>query len=244
MTTQATTPALPAVPPPYRAPHDPARVPEIVAALKKVSPLHGLEQAEYEWLANHATEVFAESGAVVFREGEPATKMTVLLQGEIYVRREHGGPAALFIGRSGQITGVLPFSRMKAYGGLGYTSTATWFLEFDRSLFPEMVRTIPAITERVVGILLDRVREITRMEQQSEKLNALGKLAGNLAHELNNPASAAQRSAAGILEELRVYGHERFNLGRLCLDEQHLLKVRDWQESIREQARRLGTPAE
>ena len=80
-----------------------------------------------------------------------------------------------------------------------------------------MVKAIPSLTERVVGILLDRVREVTRMEQQSEKLNALGKLAGNLAHELNNPASAAQRSAAGILEELRVYGHERFNLGRLCL---------------------------
>jgi signal transduction histidine kinase len=244
MSTQATTPALPTVPPPHRAPHDPARVPEIVAALKKVTPLHGLEQAEYEWLANHGTEVFAESGAVVFREGEPATKMTVLLQGEIYVRREHGGPAALFIGRSGQITGLLPFSRMKAYGGLGYTSAASWWLEFDRSLFPEMVRTIPTITERVVGILLDRVREITRMEQQSEKLNALGKLAGNLAHELNNPASAAQRSAAGILEELRVYGHERFNLGRLCLDAAKTEKVLDWEDQLRAEAKRLGTPAE
>ena len=244
MTTQATTPALPAVPPPYRAPHDPARVPEIVAALKKVSPLHSLEQSDYEWLANHGTEVFAESGAVVFREGEPATKMAVLLQGEIYVRREHGGPAALFIGRSGQITGLLPYSRMKAYGGLGYTSAASWWLEFDRSLFPEMVKTIPAITERVVGILLDRVREITRMEQQSEKLNALGKLAGNLAHELNNPASAAQRSAAGILEELRVYGHERFNLGRLCLSAEHTERILAWEEQVRSEASRQGKPAE
>jgi signal transduction histidine kinase len=244
MTTQATTPALPAVPPPYRAPHDPARVPEIVAALKKVSPLHSLEQSDYEWLANHGTEVFAESGAVVFREGEPATKMAVLLQGEIYVRREHGGPAALFIGRSGQITGLLPYSRMKAYGGLGYTSAASWWLEFDRSLFPEMVKTIPAITERVVGILLDRVREITRMEQQSEKLNALGKLAGNLAHELNNPASAAQRSAAGILEELRVYGHERFNLGRLCLSAEHTERILAWEDQVRSEASRQGKPAE
>ncbi len=57
MTTQA-TPALPTVPPPYRAPHDPARVPEIVAALKKVGPLNGLEETEYEWLAVHGTEVF------------------------------------------------------------------------------------------------------------------------------------------------------------------------------------------
>jgi signal transduction histidine kinase len=244
MTTQAPTPALPTVPAPYRAPHDPARVPELVAALKKVSQLNGLEEAEYVWLATHGTEVFADSGAVIFREGDPAHKMTILLQGEIYVRREHGGPAALFIGRSGQITGLLPFSRMKAYGGLGYTSTPTWGLEFDRSLFPGMLKAIPSLTERVVGILLDRVREITRMEQQSEKLNALGKLAGNLAHELNNPASAAQRSAAGVLEELRVYGHERFNLGRLCLSSAKSEKVQAWEEQVRAEYERLGKPAE
>ncbi|HXP11688.1 MAG TPA: hypothetical protein VN828_24485, partial [Acidobacteriaceae bacterium] len=244
MTTQATIPSFTTAPPPYRAPHDPARVPEIVEALKKVGPLHDLQESDYEWLATRGTEVFAETGAIYFREGDPATKMIILLKGEVYVRREHGGPAALFIGRSGLITGVLPFSRMKAYGGLGYTSTPTWGLEFDRSLFPEMLKIIPALTERFVGILLDRVREVTRMEQQSEKLNALGKLAGNLAHELNNPASAAQRSAAGILEELRVYGHERFNLGRLCLNATSTEKVLTWEEEVRAEAKRLGKPAE
>src|SRR6202789_1996809 len=244
MTTQATIPSFMTAPPPYRAPHDPARVPEIVDALKKGGPLHALQERENEWLATPGSEMFAETGAIYFREGDPATKMIILLKGEVYVRREHGGPAALFIGRSGLITGLLPFSRMKAYGGLGYTSAPTWGLEFDKSLFPEMLKTIPALAERFVGILLDRVREVTRMEQQSEKLNALGKLAGNLAHELNNPASAAQRSAAGILEELRVYGHERFNLGRLCLDSTKTEKVLAWEEQVRSGAKRLRKPAE
>jgi signal transduction histidine kinase len=243
MTTQATIPGFVAAPPPYRAPYDPARVPEIVEALKKVGQLHGLGETEYQWLATHGTEIFAESGAVVFREGEPASKMTILLQGEIYVRRDQGGPA-FFIGRSGQITGLLPFSRMKAYGGLGYTSAPPWGLEFDRSLFPEMLKAIPSLADKLVGILLDRVREVTRIEQQSEKLNALGKLAGNLAHELNNPASAAQRSAAGVLEELRVYGHERFNLGRLCLSHEKTERVQDWEADLRSEAKRLGKPAE
>src|ERR1700742_2652360 len=244
MSSQATVPGFTTAPAPYRAPHDPARVPELVEALKKVTPLQDLKPDQYEWLATHGTEVFAESGAVLFREGEPARSMAILLKGEVYVRREHSGPAALFIGRSGHVTGLLPFSRMKAYGGMGYTSAPTWMLEFDKALFPEMIKTIPALTERVVGILLDRVREITRMEQQSEKLNALGKLAGNLAHELNNPASAAQRSAAGILEELRVYGHERFNLGRLCLSAEHTERILAWEDQVRSEARRQGKPAE
>ncbi len=107
-----------------------------------------------------------------------------------------------------------------------------------------MLKAIPSLAERVVGILLDRVREVTRIEQQSEKLNAQGKLAGNLAHELNNPASAAQRSAAGILEELRVYGHERFNLGRLCLSAEKIETVLAWEDQVRAEANRLGKPAE
>ncbi len=219
------------------APPDPARFPIIIAALKKVAQLQGLAPDEYEWLAAHSNEIFAESGAIVFHEGDPAHKMQILLKGEIHVRREHGGPLALFIGRSGQITGLLPFSRMKTYGGVGYAVAEAWGLEIDHSLFPEMLSAIPSMAQRCVSILLDRVREITRMEQQAEKLNALGKLAGNLAHELNNPASAAQRSAAGMLEELRVYGQEQFNLGKLCLSGSEVERIGSWEAKVRSGAK-------
>ncbi len=66
-----------------------------------------------------------------------------------------------------------------------------------------MLAAIPSMAQSCVSLLLDRVREITRMEQQAEKLSALGKLTANLANELNNPASAAQRSAASLFRELR-----------------------------------------
>jgi len=125
MTTQATTPALPLITALRRAPHDPARVPEIVVALKKVAQLNGLDEAEYEWLATRGTEVFAESGAVVFREGDPATKMTILLQGEIYVRREHGGPAALFADVDGDLRSDLTVGNLEtALGSSGTTKCA------------------------------------------------------------------------------------------------------------------------
>jgi signal transduction histidine kinase len=212
-------------------------LPELIEALKRVGPLHGMEEPEYEWLAEHGIERHVPAGTTVFHEGDTVDTMTILLRGEIHVRRERGGPAALFIGRTGQITGLLPFSRMKTYGGLGYVVADLWVLDFHRSTFPEMMQAVPSMTQRCVSVLLDRVREVTRLEQQTEKLNALGKLAGNLAHEMNNPASAAQRAASGLLDELRVYGHEKFRLGGLCLDEAHLTQVKNWQESIRQQGK-------
>ncbi len=226
----ATSPAPAAVAP------APTPVPEIVEALRRVTALHGLSDSELEWLAAHCEEVCYATGGQIFREGEPATKMYFLLRGEVHFRRQQGG-AGLFIGRAGQITGLLPFSRMKTFGGFGFAASDVWGLQIDRAMFPEMLQAIPSMGQRCVSVLLDRVREMTRLEQQTEKLNALGKLAGNLAHELNNPASAAQRAASGLIEELQTFGHQKFMLGSLCLDNAHLERVRAWRNRMEEQAR-------
>ena len=210
------------------------RIAALVEALRHVAPLNGMTDAEYLWLATNGTERFIEANTTLFVQGEPATRMSILLKGEVQVQRDrNAGAPVLFIGRAGQITGLLPFSRMQTYGGHGVTSAATWAVEYDKSIFPRMLAEVPSMTQRVVSILLDRTREVTRMEQQSEKLNALGKLAGNLAHELNNPASAAQRAASGMLQELQIFGRERFRLGSLCFEPRHVEALRKWDEHMR-----------
>ena len=218
-------PSAPAVPTPCA---------EIVAALRTISTLDGLKDAEYEWIASHGTERKGEHGALVFREGEPASHLNFILEGEIHVRRRRTGPLALFIGRAGQMTGLLPFSRMKTYGGDGTTVGPIWALDIHKDLFPAMLAAIPSMGQRCVSVLLDRVREMTRMEQQAEKLNALGKLAANLAHELNNPASAAQRSAASMFQELQGYGKQAFELGVLSTDREQTERFQQWFQSTRE----------
>jgi signal transduction histidine kinase len=95
-----------------------------------------------------------------------------------------------------------------------------------------MLAAIPSMTQRVVSALLDRVREVTRIEQQAEKLSALGQLSGNLAHELNNPASAAQRAAASLLAALRANRSNRLKLILLCLTEEQVRKLEAWEEKM------------
>jgi len=204
----------------------------IAAALDRITPLTGLPLEDRLWLARHGQEVVAEPGGILFEEGTIADRMILILKGEIHVRRHSGGPMELFIGRAGQMTGYLPFSRMKTSGGQGFAVTPVWALLIHKSLFPEMLAAIPSMAQRVVSTLLDRVREVTRIEQQAEKLTALGKLAGNLAHELNNPASAAQRAASSLVTEIRANRQNRFKLVNLCLSKEQVAAVDAWELKV------------
>ncbi|HEY3707466.1 MAG TPA: ATP-binding protein [Terracidiphilus sp.] len=213
-------------------PATPTPVEQIVDALERVAPLQGLAYQDRLWLAEHGEELVAEAGEVLFEETTPADKLVLILKGEIHVQRARGTTIPIFIGRTGQMTGLLPFSRMKTFGGHGVAAAKVWALTVPRALFPEMLQAIPSMAQRCVSTLLDRVREVTRIEQQAEKLTALGKLAGNLAHELNNPASAAQRAASGLVMELRANRENRFKLVNLCLTEKQISQVEGWERTI------------
>jgi signal transduction histidine kinase len=213
-------------------PVSPTPIEDIAAALERVAPLNGLPLEDRLWLARHGEEVVGEPGQILFEEGAPADRMILILKGEIHVRRQRGGPMELFIGRAGQMTGYLPFSRMKISGGQGFAVSPVWALTIHKELFPEMLRAIPSMTQRVVSTLLDRVREVTRIEQQAEKLASLNKLAGNLAHELNNPASAAQRAASSLVTELRANRQNRFKLVNLCLSDKQIRSIEDWEQRV------------
>ena len=124
----------PAVTPPV----SPTPAEEIAEAIDRIGPLHGLPLEDRLWLAHHGHELIASAGEVLFEEGAPAEQMMLILKGEIHVRRKTGGPMALFIGRTGQMTGLLPFSRMKGYGGQGFAASPVWALFLHKSLFPAL----------------------------------------------------------------------------------------------------------
>ncbi|HXE09766.1 MAG TPA: cyclic nucleotide-binding domain-containing protein, partial [Acidobacteriaceae bacterium] len=126
---------------------------QIVAALRGIEVLNGLTDTEYLWLATQGTERKVGPGVQIFREGDPPYGMNILLQGEIHVRRRQSGNISLFIARIGQISGLLPFSRMKGYGGDGYTIGPIWVLDIHESLFPAMLAAIPSMAQRCVSVL-------------------------------------------------------------------------------------------
>ena len=129
--------------------------------------------------------------------------MFVFLEGQFQVRGELGGETVVIPINSGDVTGVLPFSRMKQFTVGGKAITDCRVLRFPASQFPELVQKMPELTQRLVGMMSDSIRETTRREQQRDRLASLGKLSAGLAHELNNPASAAKRAASQLRDVLR-----------------------------------------
>src|SRR3984957_1876828 len=157
---------------------------------------------------------FLSPGEIYARQGDPADEMSVVLEGQLEVRGEISGETIVIPIKAGDVTGILPFSRMKQYTISGRAITASRLLRFPAACFPELVQKMPELTQRLVGLMSDRIREGTRIEQQRDRLAALGKLSAGLAHELNNPASAAKRAASRLRQTLKRIKDASHDLGR------------------------------
>ena len=177
----------------------------------RVPAFADLPEDQIDWFLSQAEELHVKAGNTYFRQGDPADAMFVILEGQIQARGELGGETVVLSTKPGDVTGVLPFSRMKQFPLEARATTDTKILRFPSSLFPDLVQRMPELTKRLVGLMSDRIRETTRMEQQRDRLASLGKLSAGLAHELNNPASAAKRAAAHlreVLNKIRDASHE------------------------------------
>jgi signal transduction histidine kinase len=172
---------------------------QLVAKLRKIQVFSDLPQEDMLWFVSKCVEHRAAVGEIIVREGSTADTMMIVLDGEMRARSEHGNPdGPVFVVRGGEVTGLLPFSRLKIVAVTGRAVLPTHYLTFLESNFQELFHRMPELVRRLVGLLTDRVREVTRTEQQREKLASLGKLSAGLAHELNNPSAAARRSAAAL----------------------------------------------
>ena len=184
------------------------------ADLLRVPVFAGLPEDQIEWFIGQAQSLRFVAGDILMNAGDAADSMFVLLDGQLQARGELGGETVVITINAGQVTGRLPFSRMKVFTIGARALTDCRILRFPETQFHELVRKMPELAERLVGMMTDRVRETTRREQQRDRLMSLGKLSAGLAHELNNPASAAKRAASqlrDILQKIRDAAHE---LGR------------------------------
>src|SRR5580765_2248930 len=182
--------------------------------LRRLPAFADLPDDQISWFLANSQETHLAAGDTYVRQGDPADWMFVILEGQFQWRGEFGGDTVIASSKPGDVTGVLPFSRMKQFTVTGRALTDGRVLRFPASLFPELVQKMPELTTRLVGVMSDRIREATRSEQQRYRLASLGKLSAGLAHELNNPASAAKRATSHLRQILMKIKEASLELGK------------------------------
>jgi signal transduction histidine kinase len=202
------------------------------AELLRVSVFQGLPDDQLEWFLAQSQEVFFKPGETYIRQGDAAENMFVMLEGEFQSRGELNGEAFSFSISAGEVTGVLPFSRMKKTPVTGRAVTNGRLLRFPATQFPQLVQRMPELATRLVALMSDRIRETTRVEQQRDRLASLGKLSAGLAHELNNPASAAKRAAGQLRQILKKIKDASHELGRRELTREQKAYIESLESSL------------
>ncbi len=155
----------------------------------------------------------------------------MLLSGHLAIYVDRGdGRQKVMDWRGGDITGVLPYSRMGAAPGNSMTQEPTEVFAVSRDHFPDLIRECHELTSILVHLMVDRARVFNAVDLQMEKMASLGRMSARLAHELNNPVSAIERNAALLDERLNDAERSARMLGAAGLTAVHTAAV----EALRE----------
>ena len=166
-----------------------------------------LTPEQLQTLADLGCELRFDAGETVFVEGQPAEYLFVLLAGEMELERHVGG----------QRIPIATASRPGTYGGglqaftgsaVGYRATAktrqpSRFFRLPSVELGRLIAEWSPVARHFVDGYLQRLEGIEATVRGREKLISLGRVAAGLAHEVNNPAAAALRSAGDLRGALR-----------------------------------------
>jgi signal transduction histidine kinase len=173
--------------------------------------LHGIDElrdvpdAQLQWAIDNSTTLSIKEGEFFFRPGMAAVGAYIMITGKIHVydivNQEMRDVVML---EPKAISGYLPFSRALTVNVYAQAMADSSMLLLPKETFREMISRYFELTQALVHVMTNRVRTFTSLQQQNEKMMALGKLSAGMTHELNNPAAAIVRSSTSLLEHLKL----------------------------------------
>jgi len=200
--------------------------PDLVDRLAAHKTIGGAPREELAWLAAHGFLRHLNAGEVLTAKNATVEGLFVVLSGHIAIFVDRGaGLHKIMEWREGDVTGLLPYSRLVSPPGDTVAQEPSTILELRRDHLHEMIRECHEVTSTLVHNMLDRARVFTTSDLHDEKMVSLGKLSAGLAHELNNPASAIERSAALLKDWLDDEERARRALGASRLTDAQLAAV-------------------
>src|SRR5678809_673031 len=183
--------------------------PVTVDELKTVVALKDQPVELLQWILDNSQYHEYEDGTCIRKLGEPQNELYIIVEGSVNFYMDVNGRQVYYFTfandiATGGVSGLLPYSRMKASPGYAYAVGRLRALMVHKSHFPELEHKFPEFIQRLVGYMTERARLFATIQLQHEKVNALGKLSAGIAHELNNPASAIASIASELLKKMQL----------------------------------------
>jgi signal transduction histidine kinase len=191
--------------------------------LHQIRLFSGLTDQELKTIEK-GEEVWFDAGDKILAEGEHDT-FYVLLDGKVEViLRDESKEAVLSSYDSGDHFGELPIILgWSDHKCAAYATKKSHLLKWDEDAFWRMIYSSPSLIRQILHSMARLLETLETVLQQNQKLIALGGLAAGLAHELNNPAAAANRTITQLSDSI-----QEWRLLVKKLNVQHGMTAQQW----------------
>lgn len=208
--------------------------------LRKSPIFQGLSDEELKQLMDMAEPVSLRAGDLLIRQGAPGDAAYVLIRGDFEVQKQSGQSLIkIDVRNPGDVVGEMALLSRTPRSASIIAKTDAEALRIPQEAFEKLLRSSTTAAMAVLHWVMARLNQNESLLHQQEKMAALGTMSAGLAHELNNPAAAAQRSAAQSKEIQARWLSLTHQIERAALQEGQT----DWLDDfIGEASRRFESP--
>jgi signal transduction histidine kinase len=158
------------------------------------------------------------AGETLFTQGSPGDKAYFIQEGLLEILNTAGGREVLIaVRKPGELIGEMALLEETPRSAEVRARVDSLLFAIGKQQFEQLFGSSPAALKNMLHTVLFRLRETQAMLQHSERMAQLGTLTAGVAHELNNPASAARRAADQLFEELPRFKQAQSALQQLAL---------------------------
>ena len=208
--------------------------------LRKSPFFEGLTDAELKQLMAMAEPVSLRAGDFLIRQGELGDSAYVIIKGDFEVQKQAGQSLIkIDVRNPGDVVGEMALLSRGPRNASIIAKTDAELLRIPQEAFEKVLLSSSTAAMAILHWVMTRLTQNESLLHQQEKMAALGTMSAGLAHELNNPAAAAQRSASQLKETQSRWLSLTHQIERAAIQENQT----DWfNELMQEASRRFESP--
>ena len=208
--------------------------------LRKSPLFEGLSDEELQHLVDNAEHSTYRAGDVLMQQGDPGDSAHVVLSGGFEIQKQSGQSVIkIDVRKPGEVIGEMALLSNAPRSATVVATCDSETLCISQEVFENLLSTSTSAALAVLHWVIARLSQNESLLHQQEKMAALGTMSAGLAHELNNPAAAAQRSASLLRGAPARWLIRTHNLEELAFKE----NLSDWlSDFMKEATHRFNNP--